>query len=454
MKKIFLYSTLFLISVSLINEILNLNLNPWIKITFALAMILSGLTFTKPFTRTLSIIVLGVSAFLGIFYKLDFIQIIKGVESNIPIGVLFLTVPFISIPIRRGGYLDAINLYFKKFSDSPNKFFSIVTFIIFSVGSVTNLASVRIVNDVLSDSKLPGKFLVKSYGAGFSGCMAWSPYFAGVTLSITYAGISFSEFFPFGLLFSFLVMGMGLLTFSFDSKTKVELIERLKNLEIAENIDEKKANKKIKILAANFITLLLIVIIGEKIFEFSNIMYLVSIVSIIYGLIWLYLVSPPTVFIGDVLSHRFKIIQTVSEVVFFLAVGILAKAIALTPVKEVIKEVLLRTKDFHPFLMIELLILAIVVFAILGVHQIVSMTIIGTTLPPEMLGISPVGYSIMFAASWMLSALSSPFVPFNMVLSEVVKKSTFVVAFKYNIIFNITILLLSGAYILLLLQFT
>ncbi len=249
-------------------------------------------------------------------------------------------------------------------------------------------------------------------------------------------------------------MGMGLLTFSFDSKTKVELRERLKNLEISENIDEEKANKKIKILATNFTTLLLIVIIGEKIFEFSNIMYLISIVSIIYGLIWLYFVSPPTIFLGDVLSHKFKIIQTVSEVVFFLIVGILAKAISLTPVREVIREVLLRTKDFHPFFMIELLILSIVVFAILGVHQIVSMTIIGTTLPPEMLGITPVGYSIMFAASWMLSALSSPFVPFNMVLSEVVKKSTFVVAFKYNIIFNITILLLSGAYILLLLQFT
>jgi hypothetical protein len=96
--------------------------------------------------------------------------------------------------------------------------------------------------------------------------MAWSPYFAGVTLSITYAGISFSEFFPFGLVFSFLVMGMGLLTFSFDSKTKMDLRERLKNLEITENIDEKKANKKIKILGANFLLLLLIVIVVGKSF--------------------------------------------------------------------------------------------------------------------------------------------------------------------------------------------
>lgn len=454
MKKIFLFSTIILIIVSLVDEIFSLGLNQGITAIVALAMIASGLTFAKKFTRNLSLIVISVALGMGVIYNINFLEILKGVSSNIPIAVLFLTVPFISIPIRRGGYLDGINLYFKKYSDSPNKFFSIVTFIIFAIGSVTNLASVRIVNDILSDSKLPGKFLVKSYGAGFAGCMAWSPYFAGVTLSITYAGISFSEFFPYALVFSFLVMGLGLLTFSFDNQTKIELRERLKSLDIEENIDEKKANRKIRILGINFIILLLIVIIGEKIFNFSNIMYLVSIVSLIYGLVWLYIVSPPTVFIGDIASHRFKITQTVSEVIFFLAVGILAKGISLTPVKEIIKNVLLSTKDLHPFMMIELIMISIIFFAMLGVHQIVSMTIIGTTLPPDILGISPVAYSIIFAGSWLLSALSSPFVPFNMVLSEVVKKSTFVVAFKYNIIFNIAILLFSGVYILLLTHIT
>lgn len=450
MKKIFLYSTISLIILTIVREIFNLNFNPIIITIVASIMILSGLTFAKKFTRNLSLIVIFVSLSLGLIYRLDFLEIFRGIDSNIPIAVLFMTVPFISIPIRRGKYLEAINLYFKKFSDSPNKFFSIVSFMIFSIGSVTNLASVRIVNDILSQSKLPGKFLSKSYGAGFAGCMAWSPYFAGVMLSVTYAGLTFSEFLPFGLIFSLIVMGAGLFLFSFDKESKEDLSLCLRGLDIEEDIDEYKANKKIKVLATNFIVLLLLVIIGEKIFNFSNIMYLVSIVSLIYGLVWLYVTAPPTVFVEDILSHKSKIIETVSEVVFFLIVGILARAIYLTPIKEVIREILIMTTNLHPFLMIELIIMSIVFFAVLGVHQIVSLTIIGTVLPPEVLGISPIAYSLIFVSSWLLSALSSPFVPFNMVLSEVVKKSTFVVAFKYNILFNITILLLSGAYVFLL----
>lgn len=454
MKKVFLYSTLSLIVVSLTMEIFNIDLNPLIKTVLALLMIISGLTFAKKFTRNLSLIIIFVSFAFSLIYNLDFIEILKGVESNIPIAVLFMTVPFISIPIKRGKYLEAVNLYFKKFSDNPNKFFSIVAFMVFSIGSVTNLASVRIVDDILSESKLPGRFLAKSYGAGFAGCMAWSPYFAGVMLSVTFAGISFSEFLPFGLVFSLLVMLAGLMLFSFDSQSKKDLSLCLRGLHIDEEIDEYKANKKIKVLVINFVILLLLVIIGEKIFNFSNIMYLVSIVSIIYGAVWLYIAGPATVFVGDIRSHKFKILETVSESVFFLAVGILARAIQLTPVKEIIRGVLLKTTGLHPFLMIELIILSIVFFAILGVHQIVSMTIIGTVLPPQVLGISPIAYSLIFVSAWLLSALSSPFVPFNMVLSEVVKKSTFVVAFRYNIVFNITILLLSGAYIYLVLQFT
>lgn len=450
LKKVFLYSTLSLIVVSLAIEIFSLDFNPLIKTVLAFIMILSGLTFARKFTRNLSLIIIFVSIALGLFYNLDFLEIFKGIDSNIPIAVLFMTVPFISIPIRRGKYLEAINLYFKKFSNSPNKFFAIVSFMVFSLGSVINLASVKIVNDMLSESKLPGKYLSRSYGAGFAGCMAWSPYFAGVMLSVTYAGLSYSEFLPFGLIFAALVMLVGLLVFSFDTKTKEELTTRLKELDVDEEIDEYKANKKIKIIVVNFIILLLLVIVGEKIVHFSNIMYLVSVVSLIYGLVWLYISSPPTVFVGDIISHKTKILETVSEAVFFLVVGILAKAVYLTPVKEVIRDVLIMTTNVHPFLMIELIIMSIVFFAILGVHQIVSLTIIGTVLPPEVLGISPLSYSFIFASSWMLSALSSPFVSLNMILSEIVKKSTFVVAFKYNILFNITILLLSGAYAFLL----
>lgn len=450
MKKVFLYSTLSLVIVTLTKEIFSLGLNPLIKSFIALVLILSGLTFAKKFTRNLSIIALLVSISLGLIYKLDFMEIFKGIDSNIPIAVLFMTVPFISIPIRSGKYIEGLKVYFKRFSDSPNKFFSIVTFMTFSLGSVTSLAGVRVVNDILSDSRLPKKFLVRSYGTGFAGCMACSPYFPGVILAVTYGRVSFSEFFPFAFVLALIIMFAGLILFSFDSKNKRELSQRLEELHVGEGIKEQEASKKSRVLVMNLIILLILIIIGEKIIHFSNIIYLVSIVSLIYGLIWLYIVSPPTAFIEDLKSHKTKTLESVSEIVFFLSVGILARAIYLTPVKEIIKGIILENIGFHPFLMIIMIILSIVLLAVLGVHQIVSITIIGTILRPEVMGISPISYTIILSSAYMLSALSSPFGPLNMILSGVIERSTFAVAFRYNILFKIIVLFISGTYAFLL----
>ena len=450
MKRIFLFSTITMIALTYMNEIASSGTLLLLRELAAIVMVLSGLTFAKRFTQILCLVIITVSFALGYFYAIDFSKIINGVVSNVPLAVLFMTVPFLSIPIKRGGYLDSVNVFFKRFSDSPNKFFFFVSSFLFMIGSVTSLASIRIVNDILSESKMPDKFLARCYGAGFAGCMGWSPYFAGVTLAVTYGGLSFLEFIPFGLGFSFLILVFALMFFASDKKNRGELQGSLEGLYIPPGTEGDEAERKARILGTNFLVLLVLVVVLERFSGFSSIMYLVSIVGLLYGGIWIYLVTCRECLVSDIRSHGSRMLQTANEAVFFLVVGILARAISLTPVREFLGDFFVEIAGLNRFLMIELVIFSVVFFAMLGIHQIVSITILGSILSPAILGIAPVAYTFIYVSAWMLSALFSPFTPLNMVIAETVNKSTFTVAFRYNLMFNIGLMILSGMYIFLL----
>ncbi len=85
--------------------------------------------------------------------------------------------------------------------------------------------------------------MAKSYGAGFTQ-VAWvGHHILPVLHFLLLMQVYLSQIFPFGLIFSF-GNRIRFINFSFDSRTKLELRERLKNLEIEESIDEQKAIKK------------------------------------------------------------------------------------------------------------------------------------------------------------------------------------------------------------------
>ena len=449
MKKLYLVTSILLIAVVFTGEAFSLGFLKPFQFLITLVLVLSGLSFANAFTRILSGAVLAVSLFLTLLYGAVPWQVLQGITSNLPLAILFMLVPFITVPIRRGHYLDSLSYFLKAFSGSPRKFFMVVSGILYGVGSVTNLASVRIVNDMLENSRLPSKFLARSYAAGFAACMSWSPYFAGVTLAITYAGISFLSFLPYAVLFTGLILLLGVTLFSFDQKTQKELNQSLEDLEVKGEVSPFIRRRQLGILLINFFALLLLVIVGERFFKFSSIMYLVSLVSFFYGLTWLRLVTCKDCFIADLESYGPRMLQSVNEIVFFLMVGVLAAAVAATPVKNNLLGFFMKIAEFNTFFMIEALILVVVLSAVAGVHQIVSITILGSVLNPANLGISPISYALIFVAAWLLSALSSPFVPFTMVMGEVLGKNTFTVAFKYNLLFNLCLALLAGGYILI-----
>ena len=67
----------------------------------------------------------------------------QGLEDNLYLVVLFSVVPLLRIPIRYGGYFEALRTVFERFVHSRGRFYLFVSLVSAFFGSIVNLAIVR-----------------------------------------------------------------------------------------------------------------------------------------------------------------------------------------------------------------------------------------------------------------------------------------------------------------------
>ncbi len=450
MRQLFMITAIMMTSFVYINEIIESAVFLHISYIMAWLMLISGLLFARRFTRILCLSLLALSSFITFFYKIPLAGIFAGVAMVIPLVILFMLVPFISIAIRRGGYLVSLNYYIKAYAESPKSFYALVTGVVFTLGSVMNMVSVRVVHDILEESRLPEDFLLRSYTTGFVSSMVWSPFFTGVTLAVTYAEVRLATFMPYALLYAAGIYLLGLIVYKSDRKGQHKLSLSLQAIEIKEQIHSHTAARKLRMLLINLAFLLMLVLAGERIIPFSSIMYIVSFISVAYGMVWLYTVTDIKTWVQDVSNYRLRIIQMVNEMVFFLTVGILAAAISLSPLQSYVQSFFLGIAETSTILLITSIILSMVFFAAFGISQVATITVLGNVLQASAIGLTPVAYALTFMAGWALSAITSPFVAFNMILRELLGYHPFAIAFRHNIAFKLLFLGLSVIFIRLL----
>ncbi|KIL35468.1 hypothetical protein SD71_13165 [Cohnella kolymensis] len=133
----------------------------------------------------------------------------QGIRMNLPLLSLVILVPLLSIPLKLGGFLDGLNSLLQRLKHHPQKLFAGITSVLFVLSPILNIGSIRIVDELLKDLKLPPAMLAKSYLLGFSTTMLWSPYSAAVAVVLYYLKVPVTEYlaYGFGIGLLFLLIG-------------------------------------------------------------------------------------------------------------------------------------------------------------------------------------------------------------------------------------------------------
>ncbi|TWT06526.1 hypothetical protein FQV26_01570 [Planococcus sp. CPCC 101016] len=414
----------------------------WLSILAFLLLIVaipSSKAMTKVMGISLLVIGLGISIFMN---GSTLIESVQGIQLNLPLLILILLAPLLSIPLKSGTLLNAPMAYIEQVKDKPGQLFLGISSFLALLAPVLNVGSVRILADLMKDRKLSGELLGRSYFTGFSTAMVWSPYFGSVALVLYYLDIPYSEYVIIGLLFAAAQLLTGNLLFAL--KNGVEETMPGEKDQVAEKIH-------ILPLVLKFVVSLGILISALIFLEQATklpMIVLVSMLAIIIPTIWMALAGKWKSFVDQVIIYKNQVTGgNGTEMVLFLSAGIFGSAISNSSISDWIKRFLLLISEGSFIFFVIFIVFTIMFFALIGFHQIITVPLLVMQVDPAAIGMPPVAIAFVFILAWFMSAIISPINAVTILISNAVSKKFFTVGFRWNGLYVLSMFLIGCVFI-------
>lgn len=366
----------------------------------------------------------------------SFEMISDGILANLPLLALFVLVPLISIPMKVEGYLDSVKYYMRRIMNKPTKIYGGISLLLFFIGPVLNLGSIKLLHEMIKDLKVHSAILVKSYLAGFSPVILWSPYIASVALVLLYLNIPVSDYIPAGITLAFIQFVIGNFLFWLWTKRNQNVSEQI--LLHASDEGNDKNKRKIFSLFMTLFLLMGIVFFMESMTHWPM-MFLVCLLSIGYPLTWLLFNGRFKELKDHLKEYHIQTSTSLNnEVVLFLSAGLFGRALSGTSFAEGIQLFFVNISNVSFILFCFTIMVTIVTLTFLGVHQIVVVTVLLTQVDPSLVGISPIGFALLLMTSWSMASIISPINPLNIIVSGAVNQSSVSVGLRLNGVYVIS----------------
>jgi len=370
-------------------------------------------------------------------------EFIRGIQTNVPVLAVMLLAPLLSIPFRLGGYFEPFQKYLLKIYKNPSKFFFVTTIFIFFVGPIMSIGVITVLHELIKGFKVKPELLAKSYLGGYSTVVIWSPYHSSVALVLYYLNVSVRDYLPLSLglalLFLFTLNGLFLIT----KKNQSDLI-KVKYAHKASKITHK--NSLVKLL---FLVILLICSLFtiEYITKWPMV-FVVTLTAVVFPYIW------------SVFQRKFKDtreeyknsikelgVKANNEIILFISAGIFGIALKNASIMQHFQLLLGNVYDKSYIIFMVFIILIILVFTFIGIHQVVIVTALILQIEPNAMEASAEVLALLFMLSWSMSAVLSPVNPLNLVVSQLVNRSGLIIGAKQNGLYLLIMMLIGCSYV-------
>lgn len=351
----------------------------------------------------------------------------SGILSILPVMSLVILAPLLSTPLRAGGYFEAVAMLLRNLLDQPKKLYAGISASLFLLSPILSLGSVRIIHEFLDELRLPPSLTARSYVAGFSTAVLWSPYFASVSLVLAAQGIPFKTYILYGIGMSLLSLVIGNVLFAL-SPCRLPA-----SPDTASKAPLDRANRmKLVKLVLSVVVLLSVCLVTETVTHWSMTV-IVCLVSIAAPLLWAAATSKWRAFAASFKDYRDRTVPMMNnEILLFLSAGLLGYATQGTGFADRLTVLLtgLAQRSFFLFAVALMGIALAITYA--GVHQIAAVGALAMQLNAQALGISSLGLAMFLLLTWSLSTALSPFSGLNIMVARFTGRSGVEIGLKAN----------------------
>lgn len=368
----------------------------------------------------------------------------QALQENLFLVVMFTMVPLLGIPIQHGGYTKALQGVFERHVNTNSRYYLLVSFISAFVGVLVSLAVVPLVYEICRASSRSSnkKLLSSAISRGFTTCTIWAPTTAAIALIVQLTGTEWPMFFPFAILCGIIAGVVGYIMTIFEEKRA----ESDPNSNAEEPGEDFKLSKVVELSVFGMILIAGIAIIS-LITGVSTII-VVSLASLIYPVIWLGIIKRLPIllreFMGDYFNNRLPTLK--NEIILFVGAGLLANSINYSHLGDYVPQILSQLVGSNVLLLTVVIIGITLIFSALGVHPIVTVTIIGGTVQAATYGVTPTYLALVLAISWAMGISISPSAANVIAVSGIVGESPIQVGIRWNglyVLVATTVLILS-----------
>jgi hypothetical protein len=357
--------------------------------------------------------------------------IIEGITKNLPLISLIIVVPLLSIPILIGNYHEAISEFTLRYARKPNQIFLFISGIFFVLAPILNIGSIHVVHSMVNNLKLPNSFLGRIYVRGVLSASTWAPYFASVFLVLYFYNIPLYDYLFYGLLLGVLQVFISYFLFTFSESKTIPLptFQETRN---------GNSQKLIEILTV--LILLTLTIFLSELLSTGDIIIMITITVIICTFLWcIYLRKVQTFKSELILFVRNILPSRANEIVLFLSAGFFGFIVSSTTVGELLNILWIRVAEESILLVIFATMIFISFLSFLGIHQIVTVSIILSSISNEAVGINNITMSLILLSAYAVGGTISPIAPANVVVANLLKINVYTLILKWNLIYAVSV---------------
>ncbi|WP_207953049.1 hypothetical protein [Paenibacillus agricola] len=399
----------------------------YILAIFATVAFIGSITLARTVPRIFSILMFIAGIVLTQLKGQGMDAVAQGITSNIPLLTLLVLVPLLSIPFKMGGFFDSILLYLQKLRNSPRKMFAGITIVLFFLGPILNLGSIRIVHELIKDLRLNTTFLSKAYLVGFSTTILWSPYYAAVGIVLLYLDVSIGNYMTYGFGLAVLFLIVGNLMLGWWARKQQWDTEATNPSEITA-----VHRKRIRILPLIILMLMVITIVAEFTTHWSMLV-LVSLLALLFPIAWSLFSKQWGLLKRHLIDYRDKAVPIMNnEIIMYISAGFFGQSLKGSSFGQGISLFMNDLSQLSFLLFAVFIVVLMVSITFVGIHQVVVVSVIATQMDPVLLGTTKEILAMLLMLAWSTSSILSPVNPINLLVSTLLKKSSIEVGLRDN----------------------
>jgi hypothetical protein len=427
----------------------------------------------RGYVLAVSTICLAAAGFIAVAYRVPFAEAAAAFNRSAGIIAFIAVVPAIAIPIRLGGYIDAMSAFVGRSRGSvPGRGgssghagsgifvtactrlsnFLALAGIELLMAIALNIGSIPTMQKLLDTSRLPKRYLSLVYSAGYSSYMVLSPFDGLINALILAAGTTYAGYFTRGLTMTAAIMAAGcvlLLTDRILARDETAMNESapgtrtLESEAAAENAPA-RPGRKILELAAHIVAMIAASAIALRLAKPDNPAVVTALVILAWSFLWTKLLGIP---LSRVLKSGGDYAAALAGfrafLPFLVSAGLLGAMFAYTPIKPMLAGLLASMAGLPRYFTLQLIILVTALLSLAGVHMMITVAAIASALDPAALGLSAPGFALFLLTCWYVSMNVSPFVPFSAVVGEAIGEKPVTVALRYNVRMSVLMLVVA-----------